>query len=75
MPKSINSGAVKDHMHFFYHTVSIDDYKILASSDSDFHVKVRESLWISLDESILNKNETSQPLYFFDWLLPYEIIF
>ena len=47
---------------FFYHIVSIDDYKILASGDSDFHVKVRESLLISLDESILNKNETSPPL-------------
>ena len=46
--------------------VSIDDFKILATSESDFHVKVKESLLISLDEPILNKNETSLPLYLFD---------
>ena len=47
----------------------------MATSDSDFHVKVKESLLMSRDEPILNKNETSLPLYLFDWSLPYEIIF
>ena len=42
------------------------NFKILASSDSDFHVKVKESLLISRDEPILNKNEASLPLYLFD---------
>ena len=64
--KSKKSTAVKDHMLFFYHIVSIDDFKILATSDSDFHFKVKESLLISCDELILNKNETSLPLYLFD---------
>ena len=45
------------------HIGSIDDFKILATSNSDFHVKIRESLLILLDEPILNKNETSLPLY------------
>ena len=51
--KSKKSTAVKDHMLFCDHIVSIDDFKILATSDSDFHVKVKESLLISRDEPIL----------------------
>ena len=39
---------------FFYHVVYIDDFKILATSDSD----------------LLNKNETSLPLYLFNPSLP-----
>ena len=42
--KSKKSTAVKDHMLFCDHIVSIDDFKILAISDSDFYVKVKESL-------------------------------
>ena len=42
--KSKKSTAVKDHMFFCDHIVSIDDFKILATSDSDFYVKVKESL-------------------------------
>ena len=53
-------------MLFCDHILLIDDVKILATSDSDFHVKVKESLLISRDEPILNKNETSLPLYLFD---------
>ena len=59
-------GSSKDHMLFCDHIVSINDFKILAASDSDFHVKVKESLLISRDEPILNKNETSLLLYLFD---------
>ena len=64
--KSKNSIAVKDHRLFCDHIVSIDDFKILAISDAYFHVKVKKSLLISCNESILNKNETSLPLYLFD---------
>ena len=53
-------------MLFCDHIVSIDDFNILAASDSDFHVKVKESLLISCDEPILNKNEISLLLYLFD---------
>ena len=48
------------------HIAYIDDFKILATSDSYFHVNVKESLLISYDEHILDKNETSLPLYLFD---------
>ena len=54
--KSKKSTAVKDHMFFFDPFVSIDNFKILATSDSDFHVKVRESLLISCDKPIWHKN-------------------
>ena len=62
-------------MLFYDHIVSIDDLKILGTSDSDFHVKVKESLFISRDEPISNKNEASLPLYLFGSSLLYEIIF
>ena len=39
-------AAVKDHILFCDHVASIDDFQILATSDSDFHVKVKESLLI-----------------------------
>ena len=45
--------AAKDHKLFCYHIVSIDDFKSLATSDSDFHFKVTESLLISRGEPIL----------------------
>ena len=60
--KSKKSTAAKDHMIFCDHIVSIDNFKILATSDLDFQGKVKESLLISRDEPILNKNETSLPL-------------
>ena len=53
-------------MLFCDHIVSIDEFKILATSDSDFRVKVEESPLISHNESILNKNETSLPFFLFD---------
>ena len=60
------STAIRDHMLFFDQIASIDDFKILATSDSDLHFRVKESLLISRDEPILNKNETSLTLYLFD---------
>ena len=50
--KSKKSIAVKDHLLFCDHIVSIENFKILATSDSDFHVKVKESLLISRDDPI-----------------------
>ena len=60
-------------MLFCDHIVSIDVFKIVATSDSDF--KVKESLLISHDEPILNKNEMPIPIYLFDWPFLCEIIF
>ena len=48
------------------HVVSLEDFKILASSNSEFHRNIKESLLIALDKPDLNRNETSLPLYLFD---------
>ena len=58
--------AVKDHMLVCDQPVSFDDFKELASSNSEFHLKIRESLIISRDQPVLNKNEASLPLHLFD---------
>ena len=53
-------------MLFCNHIVSLDDFKILASNNSEFHLKIKESLLISRDKPELNRNEKSLPLYLFD---------
>ena len=37
--------------------VSFDDFKVLASSNSEFHLKIKESLSISRDQPIFNKKK------------------
>ena len=63
---SKKSTAVKDHMLMCDQPVSFDDFKVLASSNSEFHLLNKESLLISHDQLILNKNEVSLPLHLFD---------
>ena len=46
--------------------VSFDDFEVLASSNSELHLKIKESILISRDQPILNKDEASLPLYLFD---------
>ena len=36
--------------------VSFDDFKVLAFSNSEFHLKIKESLSILHDQPILNEN-------------------
>ena len=64
--KSKKSTAIKDHMLICDQPVSFDDFKVLASSNSEFHLKIKESLLISRDQPVLNKNEASLPLHLFD---------
>ena len=64
--KTKKTTAIKDHMLFCDHVVSLEDFKILASSNSEFHLKIKESLLISCDKPELNRNEKSLPLYLFD---------
>ena len=59
-------SSKRPYAFFCDHIVSIDDFKILVTRHSDFHVKVKESILISRDEPILSKNETSLPI----WLIP-----
>ena len=46
--------------------VHFDDFKVLASSNSEFHLKIKESLLISRDQPNLNKNEEPLPSCLFD---------
>ena len=63
--KSKKSIAVIDHMLICDQPVSFHDFKLLASSNSEFHLKIKESLLISRDQTVLNKNEESLPLHLF----------
>ena len=47
--------------------VSFDDFKVLASSNSGFHLKIKESLLITRDQPIFNKNEAPLPLHLFNY--------
>ena len=49
-----------------YFIVSLKDFKILASNNSKFHLKIKESLLIARDKPELNRNKKSLPLYLFD---------
>ena len=64
--KSKKSTAVKDYMVMCVQPVSFDNFKVLASSNSEIHLKIKERLLISRDQPILNKNEASLSLYLID---------
>ena len=61
------STAVRGHM-FVCHVVSLIAFKILSASASDFHLKIKGSLFISLDTSVVHQNEVSHPLHLF-WVI------
>ena len=64
--KSKKSSAVKDHMLMWNQLVFFDNFKVLASSNSEFHLKIKESLLISRELPIFNKSEASLSLYLFN---------
>ena len=64
--KAMITTAIKDHVLICGHVVFLEDFKILASSNSEFHLKIKESLLISRDKPELNRNEKPLPLYLFD---------
>ena len=61
--KAKTTAAVKDHMLFCDHIVSLEDFKILAGSNLKFHLKIKGSLLIAHE---LNRNKKSLPLYLLD---------
>ena len=65
-PKAKRTTVVKNHMLFCDHVVFLKDFKILASSNSEFYHKIKESLLILPEKPELNKKEKSLPLYLFD---------
>ena len=61
--KAETTTAVKDYMLFCDHVVSLDHFKILATSNTKFHLKIKESLLVSCDKPELDR---SLALYLFD---------
>ena len=64
--KAKTNTAVKDHVLFCNHVVSLKDFKNLASSNLEFHLKIKESLLILHGKAELNRNEKFLPLYLLD---------
>ena len=46
--------------------VSFEDFKVLASCNSELHLKIKESFLLSHDQPVMNKNEAALPLYLSD---------
>ena len=65
-PNAKTTTAIKDHILLCDHVVSLKDFKVLASSNSEFHLTIKKSLLIARDKPELNRNEKSLPLYLFD---------
>ena len=49
-----------------YQLVYFDYFKVLVSSNSEFHLKIKESILVLRYQPILNKNEASLSSYLFD---------
>ena len=64
-----------DHALLEGHKASFDNFSILLKESNPFKLQLKESLFISRDESILNKNIFSFPLELFDWLWHCYLIF
>ena len=64
--KAKKSAADKDYMLISDQLVSFDDFKVLASSNSEFHLKIKESLLMSRDQTVLNNIEASLLLHLLD---------
>ena len=48
--KAKTTAAIKDHMLICDHVVSLKAFKILASSNSEFHLKIKKSILKSCDK-------------------------
>ena len=64
--KTPKKSAIFDHMLFDGHKASFDNFSILLKESNPFKLQLKESLLISRDKPILNKNIYSFPLELFD---------
>ena len=63
--KGQQSTTVRDHMLECHTRVSTDDFKIIGRDNNDWHLKIKESLFIKRDKPSLNIQGTSFPLALF----------
>ena len=66
--KEVNpkNSTVADHLLFYNHSASYDDFSILTREYKRLLLELKESLLIMIDKPSLNRNITSVPLYLFD---------
>ena len=64
--KTPKKSAIFDHMLLDGHKASFDNFLILLKESNPFKLQLKESLLISRDKPILNKNIYSFPLELFD---------
>ena len=56
---------IRDHLNTCKTEATLDDFKIVSSDNNPFRLKIKESLFIKKDRTILNKNVYSTPLHLF----------
>ena len=59
-------SAVSDHLLLHNHDSDFNDFTILCRDNNGFRLLLKESILISRDSSVLNKNIASIPLVLFD---------
>ena len=57
--------SIRKHLDTCNHKASLDDFKVIGRARNDFHVKVKESLAISIATPSLNNADESIPLHLF----------
>ena len=65
--KTPKKSTIFDHMLLDIHKASFDNFSILLKESNPFKLQLKESLLISRDKPILNKNIYSFPLELFDY--------
>ena len=64
--KTPKKSAIFDHMLLDCHKASIDNFSIHSKENNAYKLQLKESLLISRDKPILNRNIYSFPLELFD---------
>ena len=65
LAKSDHSSAIADHVKTTGHDIKWDHFDILASGKTDFHCKIKETLFIQELKPSLNVNISSGKLLLF----------
>ena len=61
-----NPSAVSDHLLLHNHDSDFNDFTILCRDNNGFRLLIKESILMSRDSSVLNKNTAFIPLLLFD---------
>ena len=69
--ESDHSSAIADHVKTTGHDIKWDHFDILASGKTDFHCKIKETLFIQELKPSLNVNISSEKLLLFLAITPH----